>query len=414
MTLRGLPLLAAALAALAPAAEALLRFQCSQLVVERLDPLVFPGAPQSPHVHQIVGGNGFNITMDHTRNDISTESTCTTCTFSEDFSNYWTAVLYFRARNGSFHRVPQRANLNFESARDGGMTVYYTPSFSGGRVTAFQPGFRMIVGNPFYRTAQEASKFRQLTYTCLQDLSTRTGETATMPTGPCPAGIMANIRFPTCWDGKNLDSADHSSHVAYPSSGTFESNGPCPASHPVKIPQLFYEVIWDTRRFNDRSLWPEDGSQPFVWAYGDYTGYGNHGDYVFGWRGNSLQSAMDDPNCDFSGLNCRTLKTQSIAEGNRCSQAKKVAENIDGWLSELPGAVEITGPQPKPGSGNGGSPGNGGGSTPTPTPNPNPGNGGGCQVAKWGQCGGRGYTGCTSCASGSTCRASNEWYSQCL
>ncbi|KAM7210082.1 hypothetical protein V8F06_014539 [Rhypophila decipiens] len=30
------------------------------------------------------------------------------------------------------------------------------------------------------------------------------------------------------------------------------------------------------------------------------------------------------------------------------------------------------------------------------------------------QCGGRGYTGCTTCASGSTCRASNEWYSQCL
>lgn len=26
--------------------------------------------------------------------DPATESTCTTCQFSEDFSNYWTAVLY--------------------------------------------------------------------------------------------------------------------------------------------------------------------------------------------------------------------------------------------------------------------------------------------------------------------------------
>jgi hypothetical protein len=52
-------------------------------------------------------------------------------------------------------------------------------------------------------------------------------------------------------------------------SGTFETNGPCPATHPVKIPQLFYETIWDTTGFNDKSLWPEDGSQPFVWSFGD-------------------------------------------------------------------------------------------------------------------------------------------------
>ncbi|CAE6443498.1 unnamed protein product, partial [Rhizoctonia solani] len=35
-------------------------------------------------------------------------------------------------------------------------------------------------------------------------------------------------------------------------------------------------------------------------------------------------------------------------------------------------------------------------------------------VAKYGQCGGQGYTGATQCASGSTCKFNNEWYSQCL
>lgn len=35
-------------------------------------------------------------------------------------------------------------------------------------------------------------------------------------------------------------------------------------------------------------------------------------------------------------------------------------------------------------------------------------------VAKYGQCGGNGYTGPTVCASGSTCKYSNDWYSQCL
>lgn len=39
---------------------------------------------------------------------------------------------------------------------------------------------------------------------------------------------------------------------------------------------------------------------------------------------------------------------------------------------------------------------------------------GGGTVAEWGQCGGIGYTGSTTCASGTTCVYSNPWYSQCL
>ena len=39
---------------------------------------------------------------------------------------------------------------------------------------------------------------------------------------------------------------------------------------------------------------------------------------------------------------------------------------------------------------------------------------GGATVAYWGQCGGQGYTGSTTCASGSTCKKQNDWYSQCL
>jgi endo-1,4-beta-xylanase len=64
----------------------------------------------------------------------------------------------------------------------------------------------------------------------------------------------------------------------------------------------------------------------------------------------------------------------------------------------------------------------GGGSTPVTVPttapttapttsNPNP---TGCTSPKYAQCGGSGYTGCTVCASGSTCTYSNPYYSQCL
>ncbi|OCL11758.1 hypothetical protein AOQ84DRAFT_361240 [Glonium stellatum] len=331
----------ATLALIAPSAHALLRFSCSQLVVERLDPLVNSGFLPSPHLHQVIGGNSFNVSM-NPKNDMSAESTCTTCTFTEDFSNYWTAVLYFRARNGTFKRVKQIGNEGFESA-NGGMTVYYTQPNGKTNITAFKQGFRMIIGNPTYRTSAQAAQFRQLTFTCLQNAGTRTGETKNMPTSPCPAGIMANIRFPTCWDGVNLDSADHMSHVAYPSSGTFESGGPCPSTHPVKLPQLFYEVVWDTRPFNDKSLWPTDGSQPFVWSYGDPTGYGTHGDYVFGWKGDALQRAMDSQ-CN---INCPTLKTQSIAQANACTKTPAVKEDIDGLnnslgLTELPGNMPVT------------------------------------------------------------------------
>ena len=44
-----------ALVVVAPS-SAIVRFHCSQLVRERLDPLVEPGANPSAHVHQIVGG----------------------------------------------------------------------------------------------------------------------------------------------------------------------------------------------------------------------------------------------------------------------------------------------------------------------------------------------------------------------
>lgn len=63
----------------------MMRFACSQLTVERLDPLVNPGVVGSPHTHQIVGGNSFKPDMKPSEHDLVEKSSCTTCTFSEDF-----------------------------------------------------------------------------------------------------------------------------------------------------------------------------------------------------------------------------------------------------------------------------------------------------------------------------------------
>lgn len=85
-----------------------LRFGCSQITIERLDPLVNPGMVGTPHTHQVVGGNAFNASIPVT--DVSKIADCTTCGPPEDRSNYWTANLYFKARNGTFKRVPQMPN----------------------------------------------------------------------------------------------------------------------------------------------------------------------------------------------------------------------------------------------------------------------------------------------------------------
>jgi len=68
--------------------------------------------------------------------------------------------------------------------------------------------------------------------------------------------------FPSCWNGKDLDSADHKSHMAYPN---LVMSGDCPSGFETRTPSLFYETIWNTYAYNG-----VEGE--FVLSNGDPTG----------------------------------------------------------------------------------------------------------------------------------------------
>ncbi|KAF2728452.1 hypothetical protein EJ04DRAFT_591440 [Polyplosphaeria fusca] len=333
-------LAAAALFANNVAAQNMLRFACSQLVVERTDPLVNPGMKFTPHLHQIVGGNSFNVTMDPT-NDPASLSTCTSCSFKQDKSNYWTAVMFFKHKNGSYIRVPQVGNGGPQGKliNKGGLDVYYIPS---GKTTAFKKGFRMLAGNAANTDSSKVLK-SAICHRCWNSPNENTfvggapcsgSDTVDIPNDPKCKMIRQTIIFPTCWDGKNLDSPDHQAHVAYGQGSGANGGGACPSTHPVKLPQIMYELMWNVTSFADKSMWPSD-NKPFVYSM-NLGGPAAHGDYVFGWEGDTLQKAMDNgcnlnKDCAKAGI---TAQTDSVYSA--CTKKQQAVEAVDGWLSAMP------------------------------------------------------------------------------
>ncbi|KAF5311244.1 hypothetical protein D9611_013014 [Ephemerocybe angulata] len=318
--------------------------------------------------------NAFNLTM-NPNDDYSELASCTSCCVKEDKSNYWTAVVYFKHNNGTYIRVPQKPNFEVGNTT-GGFTVYYISGYPPFQHTyAFARGFRMMVGTPTLRAEKKrslddvssyASTFRcwdfeeqndpQYPYigTNRHPPGMSPNDTVGFPSRYCPNGVRSTIIFPSCWDGASLDTKDHKSHMTYPEGpvdpifGIIWNNGSCPATHPVKVPTVQYQVVWDTSPFKD--MWPTDGRQPLVLSNGDPTGFGQHADYVFGWEGSSLQTAMD--NCkDQKGdpqLCSDYLTILTDDEMNQCKKEVEIDEVVEGeYIAALPGCnPEQAGPGP--------------------------------------------------------------------
>lgn len=250
-------------------------------------------------------------------------------------SNYWTPQLYVHKKDGTFFPVPVVGD-----GRDvnGGMAVYYLqrPSPATENITAFPAGFRMLAGDSNKRAPDSSLATTAISWNCL---GANKPETNMMPNYTCPGGLRAQVFFPACWNGKDLDSADYKSHMSYPNSQNYD-NGPCPATHPVKTISLFYEILYDTPQFNDQ--W--NGTQhPFVLANGDATGYGLHGDFLNGWDVNVLQNAINTCT-DASGSveKCAAVTQFTGSECQACTIPTTVQETVDGNLAKLPGCNDVT------------------------------------------------------------------------
>ncbi|PKS10905.1 hypothetical protein jhhlp_002663 [Lomentospora prolificans] len=317
---------------------------CSQLVLDRIDPLVSPGEEPSSHAHQIAGGNSFQSSMPPVRFDPASESTCTSCNYLEDASNYWTPLVYFQARNGSFKRVPQKPPVGFDEYASG-TRIYYYGTYNDDRPTAFPKGFRMQYGNLARHGIEKTSKFQGMGYQCVDMGEVQGAYTQHFPTTPCQYGIVTSVWFPPCWDGVRVDSDDHMSHMAFPSTGSIEDGAPCPESHPVQVPHMYLDSIWDTSEFNDPELWPEDPEkQPFVLSNGDSTGYDFYASFLNGWKDGALERALAEfgTECDMRALDsCLGFNQQNRTDSAACTKKPVIDEDLGGWLDELPGGVQV-------------------------------------------------------------------------
>ncbi|TMW57958.1 hypothetical protein Poli38472_013432 [Pythium oligandrum] len=318
--------------------QGMFRFDCfNNLVVDRVDPIINPGT-EGGHVHIISGGNAFSKDA----KDL-TKSTCTSCPIGADLSAYWTPALYVKYKNGTgYGRVKSNQIVYYQPRGDKTEKIYALP-----------PGLKMVAGDVTLKAYNETDiKQRAVTWVCL-NFANPQKEGPIIPDGVhCPDGLRGQVNFPMCWDGKNLDSEDHKSHMAY-AEGL--DGGKCPPSHPKKVIKVFFEMFYHVKEWD--SEWVGD-KHPFTLSNGDRTGYSFHGDFFGGWDEEVLQRATDecrDKNYFNSG-ECPPLAPtfSDKPPAQRCTLQPEIKEEVDS-VKELPGMnmpmpLPSAGPAPAPGT----------------------------------------------------------------
>lgn len=243
--------------------------------------------------------------------------------------------------------------------QDGGMLVYYF--VYGDDPQPFPSGFRMVAGNQYLRNftgpvpdpptsewsvdddqtqfslAQKALGFNCLHYDRGSDedsLYRHTLPDKQFLDENCSDGLRLELMFPSCWNGVDVDSPNHKSHMAYPD---LVKDGVCPDGFATRLVSLFYETKYDTQDFRG-----VDGQ--FVFATGDPTGCGYHGDFIQGWQTDFLRRAMSEcsnPSGDVADCSLFTLQSDQDASACQASLPEALWRenpffNGNGLLGDVP------------------------------------------------------------------------------
>ena len=242
------------------------------------DAIIYPGQPGKSHLHTYFGNKNTNANSTPESLLASGNATCRGGTVNR--SGYWVPSM-----------IDTRDGRPIGATR---LVVYYKTGYWGitpQQVQAMPAGLRMIGGSSSAKTPQYLWDSH---YSCSADGVQRAGVPASCPAG---ATIEQVLRFPQCWDGRNLDSPDHRSHMSYP-----RPDYPygCPSTHPVALPEVQFNVFYTVQPGDDPRAWRlssdmYDTTQP--------GGYSNHGDWINGWKPDVLSIWTNQ--CLRRGMDCK-------------------------------------------------------------------------------------------------------------
>ena len=278
---------------------------CGIVTTERSDPIRFFGQ-QSPHTHVVAGSSAFGPSA--TNDLLRGGDACTSCDVQQDKSAYWVNQLFVappEALGMSEDAIRSMGGVPLPQKDGNAVSVYYklitrTGERSNNDLNAWEPivafpsDFRVYVSEAMIREKQKTASNvydAVLTYKCLGYGNQE--DTFGFPSYPagCTQGVRAQLTMPSCWNGNSATAEDASSHVAYPT-GSW-AGSPCPESHPIRLPTLFYETLYDTSSIGQ---YTKDG---WVLQYpmNERSESGDplfHADFMNGWDQTFLEQAVRD------------------------------------------------------------------------------------------------------------------------